>query len=68
MPLGAILGVSRQRRSSSYKDDSRKGDTNGDGGATTPGAGDWVGIYDNSLTISSPYCFGWGNILYAGGS
>jgi hypothetical protein len=50
----------------SYKDDSRKGDTNGDGSATTPGANDWLGVYDNrsSGSIPSPYYFGWANIYY----
>lgn len=48
----------------SYKDDSFKGDTNGDGVSTAPGAGDWGGIYDNSLTIPSPYYFTWANIYY----
>lgn len=48
----------------SYKDDSLKGDTNGDGGATSPGYADWVGIFDNSLTLPSPYYFTWSNIRY----
>jgi hypothetical protein len=48
----------------SYKDDSRKGDTNADGSATSPAAGDWIGIYDNSLSIPSPYYFQWSNIYY----
>jgi hypothetical protein len=50
----------------SYKDDTRKGDTNGDGSATTPGANDWLGVYDNRSSghIPSPYYFGWANIYY----
>jgi len=39
-------------------------DTNGGGSSTTPTNGDWVGIYDNSLTIPSPYYFNWSNIHY----
>jgi hypothetical protein len=48
----------------SFKDDSRKGDTNGDGGVTTPADTDWGGIFDNSLTIPSPWYFTWSNIFY----
>jgi len=48
----------------SYKDDTKKGDTNGDGPATSPAVSDWGGIYDNSLSIPSPYYFNWSNILY----
>ena len=48
----------------SYKDDTKKGDTNGDGAATSPAVGGWGGIYDNSLSIPSPYFFNWSNILY----
>lgn len=48
----------------SYKDDNKKGDTNGDGTATTAANGDWGGIYDNSLSIPSPYFYTWTNILY----
>lgn len=44
----------------SIKDDSRKGDTNGDGTVTTAGEYDWGGIYDNQ----SGYYLGWGNIFY----
>jgi hypothetical protein len=45
----------------SYKDDSKKGDANGDDAATSPGPGDWEGIYDD---VSSTY-MGWANILHA---
>ncbi len=44
----------------SYKDDSLKGDTNGDLGATTPADGDWVGIYDDTASVY----VGWANIYY----
>lgn len=46
----------------SYKDDSKKGDTNGDGNATVPSMGDWLGIHDNVASVN----LAWPNILYAG--
>ncbi|MBN1982913.1 MAG: hypothetical protein JW795_15385 [Chitinivibrionales bacterium] len=48
----------------SYKDDSKKGDSNGDGATTTPAGNDWEGIYDNSMVIPSPYYYTWPHILY----
>lgn len=48
----------------SYKDDSHKGDTNADLGATTPADNDWIGIYDNTLIVPIPHYFTWANILY----
>ena len=50
----------------SYKDDTRKGDTNGDDTTTAPGKDDWIGIYDNAVPIPGPYHFTWGNIWYDG--
>lgn len=46
----------------SYKDDSRKGDTNGDGGVTTPADNDWGGIYDNNIAVGD--YVSWANIYY----
>lgn len=48
----------------SYKDDSKKGDTNGDGNVTTPGFGDWNGIWDDTAPIGNPDYFTWPNIHY----
>jgi len=45
----------------SYKDDSFKGDTNGDGSATSPGQGDWIGIHDNITSTD----VAWANIYYS---
>ncbi len=46
----------------SYKDDTKKGDTNADGDITSPGDDDWIGIRDDQ---SSDYDYVTGsNILY----
>ena len=45
----------------SYKDDIKLGDTNGDEMVTSPVKGDWIGIYDNSAGLM----LSWPNILYA---
>ena len=47
----------------SYKDDAHGGDTNGDGGITTPASGDWLGIYNNHYLVGDWET--WANILYA---
>ena len=44
----------------SYKDDSKKGDTNGDGNASSPANGDWGGIYDDGSSVYMT----WSNILF----
>lgn len=47
----------------SLKDDEHKGDTNGDGNATTPQMADWTGIYLDCWK-STPGFAQWENILY----
>lgn len=50
----------------SYLDDSRGGDTNGDGNASSAAAGDWYGIQDNSASIgTNNNCYNWSNIYFA---
>ena len=47
----------------SYLDDSRGGDSNGDEDSTTPSIGDWRGIRNSAASPS--YYETWSNILYA---
>jgi hypothetical protein len=53
----------------SYKDDARGGDSNGDGTATSPKRSDWGGIIVNSNTCTFKYCkFYFGGEGPAGGT
>ncbi|MBW2736313.1 MAG: hypothetical protein JRH20_28325, partial [Deltaproteobacteria bacterium] len=45
----------------SFKDDSHKGDTNGDATATTAADGDWDGLYDGDGNRHT-----WPNVLFDG--
>jgi hypothetical protein len=45
----------------SYKDDSKGGDTNGDKTNSSPSAGDWKGVYSNATSDYET----WSNILYS---
>jgi hypothetical protein len=58
--IGAVLNQNSTNAFTSFKDDSKLGDTNGDGDATYAQQGDWQGIYSDDL---SAY-LNWSNISY----